>query len=266
MEKDMKKLYDIYERLFDEYSLIRKEMSKIFVLNAQGTLTIDNLKYLNEEYGKWHDFKKNNLDNFGRLAKETRASIKGLIRGIDLTYGATDEFRRFKENTIQQGYNNLENINYLINAINWMVEEVAVLWADIVCDIASKFCYKPRFVPATSVMNYRGGYRKIHSACIVQMCRDVAKMKKDGGIEYMPLWEALLLKRALSVKDTVGCPLVLCAEDLKAIKSLEDRNGVECKLIAWTQENCSQYIFDGTNSHTPFEELDENIVTYSNLF
>lgn len=243
--------------LYDKYAEMKKRMCLVYALDSQDELTLDVLERINADYDNWEMFWFLEKNAFKQTYSDVVAKLHAKLTKLQKA-GVSGKEQKKATEAIEIIKNQLSFAEANKQAIEDYIGELGVMW----CNMVDKFRINSIVEPADYTKDeLENGFIYVHSASIEQLYdRILDKLPEGEDIEFKSPKEEHLFERALAVTRPWSLT-ILRTGDVKRIKKIAERYGVECNLVKWTPESCTQYTFDEKGAYTPFKEMDDTIKT-----
>lgn len=237
--------------LHEHYVEIKRYLAKLFILNAQEELTLDIIKDAPIKYSNW-------LDEYLSIRKEVKNAINQIIKALENKQKAIIE--KIKDTPTAKQVDSLKKINSqfskvksLMYPINAYATEIELLWSMAINEMS--IASEDELLDLTD--EEREEFKAVFSASFEDFYYQLLDKNLISDIK-LDNYEQHILDRGLAVLS-VPCPTVLHSYEIKRLKDLAKRNGIEFNLVEWTPKNCARILFNNDKPETPFKELNSEI-------
>lgn len=233
--------------LFNEYEKIKKKLAETFILQAQDEFSQEMLMDLDKQVYSFID----------KVAAAKTAAKKSINKANEFIEKERERlFNKADLNQMDKYLNETQELMTLSKRINNLVHPLNTFWIEI------ELLYEK--VLNEDLLDYsedeRDEFKFVFSESIANLFYKLLDKSEDGVVQ-LDAFEENILERGLVIQS-IPSPTVLHSYEIKRLKDLAKRNGVELDLVQWTPENCTQIIFEDYKPKTPFKELDEEITTF----
>lgn len=241
--------------IFNIYRDMKKNIAQIFILNAQGDITPDNARKIIDRYVCWELVNLQLRTEIKDMAQQAQDYLEQKVEKVNSNYAA----KKYTKSAYDKVLIELTKLNKLFvklddlkNSANAYGAEIICLWTNAVKEV--RLPYEGAILDSKDIQDF-----SLYFSESIENLYYKLFDKSEDGVVHLNSFEENIIERGLAVRS-ISSPTVLHENEIKALKKLAKKNGVECNLVKWTPENCIQIYFENDTPKTPFKEMDDEII------